>query len=207
MRLKKPLSKLLTAVFLILKLLKKITLQNHQSGYAHRESRSLLPFFEPLGSSVVDHRNTIQYLLEIHEGLDSSASASARRAPCRCTCRSRPTSSSWRRVRPAYCDWRYRCCAISRTDRDDAHAPPVGRDDEAVGHVLRDQAHGHAPPGPASPPRAPPPHFLWSVAVIAKVGASRDETKTQCQALARLMTPSAALLGVCQQLLGGGAGG
>ena len=24
--------------------------------------------------------------------------------PCRCTCRSRPTSSSWRRVRPANCD-------------------------------------------------------------------------------------------------------
>ena len=30
-------------------------------------------------------------------------------------CRSRPTSSSWsRRVRPANCDWRYRCRAISR---------------------------------------------------------------------------------------------
>ena len=28
---------------------------------------------------------------------------------------SRPTSSSWRRVRPANCDWRYRCRAISRT--------------------------------------------------------------------------------------------
>ena len=37
---------------------------------------------------------------------DHSASASARRAPSRCTCRSRPTWSSWRRVRPAYCDWR-----------------------------------------------------------------------------------------------------
>ena len=32
-----------------------------------------------------------------------------------CTCRSRPTSSSWRRVRPANCDWRYRCRAISVT--------------------------------------------------------------------------------------------
>ena len=43
----------------------------------HQESRSLLPFFEPLGSSVADHRNTIQYLLEIHEGLDSYLAMSA----------------------------------------------------------------------------------------------------------------------------------
>ena len=39
---------------------------------------------------------------------DLSASASARCLPCCCTCRFRPTSSSWRRVRPANCDWRYR---------------------------------------------------------------------------------------------------
>ena len=31
--------------------------------------------------------------------------------------------------------------------RDDAHAPPVGRDDEAVGHVLPREAH--APPVPS----------------------------------------------------------
>ena len=35
-------------------------------------------------------------------------------------------------------------CHLSH--RDDAHAPAIGRDDERVGHVLRDQAH--APPVP-----------------------------------------------------------
>ena len=67
---KKTAIKNMIAVFLFYSI-EKITLQNHQSGCAHRESRSLLPFFAPLGSSVVDHRNTVQYLLEIHEGLDS----------------------------------------------------------------------------------------------------------------------------------------
>jgi hypothetical protein len=49
---KKTAIKIIDGGFFNFKITEKITLQNHQSGYARQESRSLLPFFEPLGSSV-----------------------------------------------------------------------------------------------------------------------------------------------------------
>ena len=47
---KKTAIKIIDGGFFNFKITEKITLQNHQSEYAHLEFRSLLPFFEPLGS-------------------------------------------------------------------------------------------------------------------------------------------------------------